>query len=310
MRGAPVSGGGHRIALVFADGVGLGAEAPDNPFVDAAPALRALLGGPLTRERVQRRDDLVLVALDAVLGVPGLPQSGTGQTTLFTGVNAQGQLGRHVPALPGPRLRALIAEHSVLRTLAARGRAVTFANAYTADYAARIESGEVRVSATTCAVLAAGVRFRLLDDLAAGRAVTWDVTGEAFARRAGVAPPLRSPEEAGAALARLAGEHDFTLYETFLTDLAGHARWEIRPEDAVGRLDGLLAGVVAARPADVTVLLTSDHGNVEEAAHRRHTANPVPLLAVGPAAPAFAGLGRLDQVAPRILDVLAGTAPL
>jgi 2,3-bisphosphoglycerate-independent phosphoglycerate mutase len=299
----------HRLLLVFADGVGLGAEVDENPFVGAAPELAALLGGPMTRERVQHGEGLVLEPLDAVLGVPGLPQSGTGQTTLFTGVNAQERLGRHVPALPGPRLRALIAEHSVMRALALAGEPVTFANAYTADYVERIERGEVKTSATTCAVLAAGVRFRLLDDLEEGRAVTWDITGEAFAQRAGIAAPLRSPREAGAALATLAGDHRLTLYETFLTDLAGHARWEVTPAAAVERLDGLLAGVFATRPADVTVLLTSDHGNVEEPWHRRHTTNPVPLLAVGPAAGAFAGLERLDQVAPRMLEVLLTREP-
>ena len=297
----------HRLLLVFADGVGLGAEGPDNPFVTApTPALRALLGGPLTAERAQRGSELVLVPLDAVLGVPGLPQSGTGQTTLFTGVNAQERLGHHVPALPGPRLRALLAEHSVLRLLAARGQPVTFANAYTAGYVAGLASGEVRSSATTCAVAAAGVPLRLLDDLAAGRAVSWDITGEELTRRAGGDVTRRTAEEAGAVLATLAGEHRFTLFETFLTDLAGHARWEITPASAVERLDGLLAGILAARSPAVTVLLTSDHGNVEEAEHRRHTTNPVPLLAVGPAAGAFADLTRLDEVAPRIRTVLGG----
>ncbi len=66
--------------------------------------------------------------------------------------------------------------------------------------------------------------------------------------------------------------------------------------------------MLAARPADVTVLLTSDHGNLEEPWHKSHTANPVPLLAVGPAAPAFAELTRLDEVAPRILAVLTGAS--
>jgi hypothetical protein len=300
----------HRLLLVFADGVGLAPEGTDNPFAsEPTPALRALLRGPLTAERTQRRAELALAALDACLGVPGLPQSGTGQTTLFTGINAQGVLGRHVPALPGPRLRALIAEHSVLAALARAGHAVTFANAYTADYAARIHAGEVRVSATTAAVLAAGVPLRLLPDLAAGRAVTWDVTGEHFAPRAGEGVPTVSAEAAGANLARLAGEHRFTLYETFLTDLAGHRRWGLEPAGAVARLDGLLAGVFTARPPDLTVLLTSDHGNLEEAGHGRHTRNPVPLLAVGPAAAAFAELTRLDEVAPRVRALLGTAAP-
>jgi hypothetical protein len=304
----------HRFLMIFSDGVGLASAGADNPFTAHAPALAALLDGPLTSERLEARrrlpgrglasGDLALAALDACLGVPGLPQSATGQTTLFTGVDAQGRLGRHVPALPGPRLRALLAEHSLLRVLAHAGHAVTFANAYTADYAARIAAGEVRVSATTAAVLAAGVPLRLLPDLAAGRAVTWDVTGELFARRAGEPVAIIAPEVAGANLAALAAVHRFTLYETFLTDLAGHGRWGLLPSGAVRLLDGLLAGALAARAADVTVLLTSDHGNVEEGAHTRHTRNPVPLLAVGPAAGAFADLSRLDQVAPRVREML------
>jgi hypothetical protein len=297
------------LLLVFVDGIGLGDESAENPFVAfPSPTLRALLGGPLTAERVQRRQDLALAALDAVLGVPGLPQSGTGQTTLFTGVNAQAALGRHVPALPGPRLRALIAEHSLLLALVRDGFAVTFANAYTADYVERLRRGELRISATTAAVLAAGLRLRLLDDLAAGRAVTWDVTGELFARRAGVPAAVVTAALAGERLAGLAGHHDFTLYETFLTDLAGHGRWGIAPQVAVAHLDGLLAGILAVRAADLTLLLTSDHGNLEEP-HTRHTTNPVPLLAVGPAAGAFADLTRLDQVAPRVRAVLGGDAP-
>ena len=249
---------------------------------------------------------VTLAALDAVLGVPGLPQSGTGQTTLFTGVNAQAAIGHHVPALPGPRLRRLLAEHSVLKRLAADGHAVTFANAYTADYAARLASGESRGSATTYAVLAAGIPLRTLEDLERGDAVTWDITGELFVRRAGVLLAPIVPELAGQRLARLAARHDFTLYETFLTDLAGHGRWGITASDAVAKLDGLLAGVLAARPPELTVLLTSDHGNLEEPWHKSHTSNPVPLLAVGPAAPAFADLTRLDEVAPRVRAVLRG----
>lgn len=300
----------HRLLLLFVDGIGLGAEEASNPFAgEATPALTGVLGGPLTAARAGARREIdgvpvVLAALDAVLGVAGLPQSGTGQTTLFTGVNAQAAIGHHVPALPGPRLRALLAEHSVLKRLATDGHSVTFANAYTADYATRLASGTSRGSATTYAVLAAGLPLRALDDLEHGEAVTWDVTGELFVRRASVRLEPIVPALAGERLARLAGRHDFTLYETFLTDLAGHGRWGISAADAVAKLDGLLAGVLAARPPELTVLLTSDHGNLEEPWHKSHTTNPVPLLAIGPAAPAFADLTRLDEVAPRVRAIL------
>lgn len=286
-----------------------------NPLTTApTPALRRLLGGPLTLEALERGHGAgtVLAALDAALGVPGLPQSATGQTALFTGVNAPTALGRHVTAFPGARLKEILARESVFRRAAERGLAVTFANAFTAGYLRRIESGGPRLSASTLAVAAGGLRFRDLDDLGRDRAVTWDVERDHFAARIrelhGVRPvaaPIPA-RVAGRHLAELAGDHRLTLYETFFTDLAGHRRWGLDPADAVRRLDGLLAGLLEHRPTEVTVVLTSDHGNLEEADHTIHTTNPVPLLAVGPAAHRFTGLTRIDQVAGRILEVLAG----
>jgi phosphopentomutase len=51
-------------------------------------------------------------------------------------------------------------------------------------------------------------------------------------------------------------------------------------------------------------VLVSDHGNLEAAEHTSHTRNPVPMLAIGPAADAFAGLERIDRVTPRLLRLL------
>jgi len=159
----------------------------------------------------------------------------------------------------------------------------------------------------TLAALAADVPLRDLDDLAGGRAVAWDVTRSRFREHAPETEPIAA-EEAGGHLAALAAEHDLTLWETFMTDLAGHRRRGWTAAEALARLDGLLAGLFASQPADLTVLVVSDHGNLEEAEHTRHTRNPVPLLAVGPDAAAFAGLARIDQVAPRLLARL-GVGP-
>lgn len=299
----------RRYLLLFVDGVGLAPEAPGNPLATVPmPALAAALGAPLTAEAVGRGGaGVALAALDAALGVPGLPQSATGQTALFTGVNAPAALGRHVAAFPGPRLGALLAAHSVLRRAAEAGRAVAFANPFSQGYFDEVAAGRRRHSATTLAALAAvpaGARLRDLDDLAAGRACAWDVRRDHLRR---FAPGLAEvgDEEAGGHLAALAAGHDLVLWETFMTDLAGHGRLGWSAAEALGRLDGLLSGVLAARSRELTVLLVSDHGNLEEAGHRRHTANPVPLLALGPDAAAFAGLGRIDELAPRLLDRLA-----
>ena len=122
----------HRLLLLFVDGVGLDQAGPANPLsVSPSPAFNRLLGGPLTSEQVQASPELVLTTLDATLGVEGLPQSATGQTTLFTGINAAKKLGRHVTAFPGPELREIIREHSVFRRVHEAGLDTTFANAYT-----------------------------------------------------------------------------------------------------------------------------------------------------------------------------------
>lgn len=295
-----------RLLLLFVDGIGLAPGGEGNPFSTVPmPELVRLLGGPLTLESCGEAPEIVLRPIDATLGVAGLPQSATGQTALLTGVNAPAALERHVAAFPGPRLGALLAEHSVLRRVEALGGRALFANALTPGYFAEVERGTRRHSATTLAALAAEGAVLGVDDLLAGRAATWDVTGEFLAERAGVCVAPVAPEEAGRRLAALAASYDFTLWETFMTDLAGHGRWGWTPAEALGRLDGLLGGVVRARAADLTVLLTSDHGNLEEAGHRRHTRNPVPLLAFGPLAGRFAALTALDQVTPAILAALA-----
>ncbi|HSM12536.1 MAG TPA: metalloenzyme [Thermoanaerobaculia bacterium] len=294
-----------RFLLLFVDGVGLGPATAGNPLVrPGLPALHGSLGGPLTIERAGHvGEGAALAALDAALGVEGLPQSATGQTALFTGINAPELLGRHVAAFPGPRLAALLAEHSLLRAAASRGHRVTFANPYSRRNFDEVEGGRRRHSATTLAVLAAGIPLRDLDDLAAGRACAWDVTRERFRAWAPEVEPVAA-RSAGEHLAAVAAENDLTLWETFMTDLAGHRRLGWTPEQALERLDGLLAGLLALRPADLTVLLVSDHGNLEEPAHRSHTRNPVPLVAIGPEARSFGDLDRLDRLAPRLLSRL------
>lgn len=295
----------RRYLLLFVDGVGLAPAGEDNPLSRVPmPALAGRIGGALTRDRVGRGEGWALAALDATLGVDGLPQSATGQTALFTGQNAPALLGRHVPALPGPRLGELLAEHSVLRRAGELERSAIFANPFSPRYFAEVEQRRRRHSATTLAALAGRQRLRDLADLAAGRACAWDVTRESFRAWEPDVEPVAA-EVAGRHLAALAGNHDLTLWETFMTDLAGHQRREWTADLALTRLDGLLAGLFERLPTDLTLLMVSDHGNLEEASHRSHTRNPVPLLAIGSDAEAFAALERIDEVAPLLLARLA-----
>lgn len=297
----------HRLLFVFVDGVGLAPETETNPLAASATlALTSLLGGPLTSERVGEAEDRLLVSLDARLGVDGLPQSATGQTTLLTGVNGAELMERHVTAFPGPRLQALLGEKSLFLEARRAGLRATFANAYTAGYLEALERGARRRSATTVAVQAAGLPFRTVEDLLRGEAVSWDVTRDLFGSRTGESLAPIEARRAGSHLAGIAASHHLTLYETFVTDLAGHSRWGVSPEDALSRLDGLLAGLLESLDPGITLLLTSDHGNLEDATTRGHTLNPVPLLVCGPLAPAFRGLESLVEVTPTVLASLRG----
>ena len=295
--------------------------------------------------------------LDARLGVPGLPQSATGQATILTGINAPRRVGRHVSAIPDRRVRELLEEDNLFRMLRRAGRRGTFANAYTPAYFARKRP---HISSTTRSLMAADIPLRRLDDLTAGRALFHDYTNETLRKRgvrgdalgsrpapfsaergssagtdsAGsgaaslpaarssahgparrltnphpVAAPLiaaRSAEEAADILFGLAQEHDFTLHEHFLTDLAGHRGTDDERVAAARRIEGLVEHLAkGAASHDVLFLVVSDHGNLEDLGVRTHTMHPVPFLAWGPGAEKAVGIASdLTHVTPAILASL------
>ncbi|MGC8838574.1 MAG: metalloenzyme [Anaerolineae bacterium] len=297
------------LLFVFLDGVGLGPAGDHNPLArHPTPRLQALLSGPLTLEHVGQEDGVVLQALDATLGIPGLPQSATGQTSLFTGANAAVLVGGHLSAHPGPRLRDLIAARSLLKRAVARGYRATFANGYSAWYWQRVEAGEQRHSASTLTALAAGLPLRTEADVREGQALFWDVT-HAFVRTWVPEVPPRTPEEAAQILLGLTRQHDLVLYESFLWDLAGHGRVPLPEADAVALLDGLLGALAEGLGPGDTLMVTSDHGNFEDARRRIHTANPVPLLAVGASSACFQEVGSLVEVAGAVLRALEACPP-
>jgi hypothetical protein len=297
------------VLFIFLDGFGLGRPDDSNPFWRyPAPFLEGLLGQRLTQALFVERSDLLARGVDACLGVPGVPQSATGQTALFTGVNAPALLGTHVTGYPNGRLQEIIAEHSILKRAAAAGRRATFANAYTDVYWQLVEEGKRRHSATTLTNLAAGLPFRDFRDLARGQAVYWDFTHSIFPRYFGIRGAYRRPAEAGRNLATLGREYDLVLYESFLPDMIGHRRLPHTPRWLVHALDAFLQGVVESmRPAD-SLVLCSDHGNFEDMETKLHTENPVLLLVVGPAAELFRQARAITDVTPAILRALDASA--
>jgi len=300
----------RRVLFLFVDGIGLGSDDPQvNPFAAAhTPTLEGLLGRRLTLvDEPVHGEQALLIPLDATLGVPGLPQSATGQTALLTGINAPQVVGRHVTAYPTAQLRALLAEHNLFRKVGALGGRVTLANAYTPEYFKAVEAGTLRHAAITYSAISAGIALRTVEDLRAGRAVFHDLTN-ARPRSWGYDLPLITPREAGVNLAGLARDHDLTVFEFFITDLAAHGRIAVDPQRVVEMVDDLLGGVVgSADLEELLILLASDHGNLEDRGQASHTRNPVPALIVGRGRDAVgAGLQAITDVTPAICRWLAG----
>ncbi|WP_412070233.1 alkaline phosphatase family protein [Rubrivirga sp. IMCC43871] len=296
------------LLFLFLDGVGLGPE-PDNPFATLGlPAFERLAGGQrwIRAARPVRQPDATFIPIDATLGVDGLPQSGTGQAALFTGLNAARTHGNHFGPYPPTTVRPDVAEHSVFARLVAAGvpaARLAFGNAYP-DRFFRAAEARGRWTVTTLAARSAGVRLRTADDLSAGTALTADLTGALWAHLLDDAYRPISEAEAAQRLAALLDAHAFVLQEYFLTDKAGHSRDPERAARVLLSLDRFLGALLDTLPDDVTLLITSDHGNIEALGTKSHTTNPVPLVAWGPGAAAFADCRSLLDVTPAIIDWL------
>ncbi len=296
-----------KVCFVFLDGVGLGEPGPQNPLSDPAnvPFLTRLLGSPPVAGHETRKPGLLFVPLDACLGVPGLPQSATGQTALFTGANAPAILGHHASTRPGETLQAVIAEKSVLKQARDAGFRPLFANAFTKGYWERAMRRHPGHSASTLSAMAAGIDLLTTEDLARGRAVYWDITHEVGSALLGrELPPPIPPEQAGQNLARLMDDFDLVLFESFLTDLAGHGRLPMPPSQVVRTVDRFLKGLLENLSEGITLVLSSDHGNLEDVSVKTHTRNPVPLLVVGPGWKCFLDARAITDVTPGIMATL------
>lgn len=292
------------VLFVFLDGVGIGEADPSrNPFLTAElPTLRGLLGGSvptLKDPTVAHEGDRSAVAfpLDACLGLPGLPQSGTGQASLLTGQNAAALFGRHFGPWVPVSLRPLVRDGSILRTSQADGASVTFANAYPLSWQRRPRLR--RIAGPPLAALGADVLNRSQAELATGKAVSSEIVNEVWREHWPQARiPRVSAREAGATLGRIADGHDLTFFAHYNTDTVGHGGDARECAGALERVDRFLAGILESLPREHLLLVASDHGNIEEL-EAGHTRNPALGLLVGPHAPARAReMASLTDIAP------------
>ncbi|MGD1044376.1 MAG: metalloenzyme [Bacteroidota bacterium] len=274
------------VVLLFLDGVGIGKKDTDvNPFFRARmPTLTTLCGGELPHTPFKRKstDQAEVIAINATLGVPGLPQSGTGQTAIFTGVNGAKKFGRHFGPYAPSILRQVIAEKNIFCRLKAIGKSAVFANAFPQRFFDYTESGSRRLTVTTLSCQLTGIPLLTAHELQRDEGISADYIRTQWPELGHPEIKPITPKTAGKHLAHIAAQYDFTLFEYWLTDHAGHSQKMAFAVEVLERFDEFLSGFLESFDSSNTLLMiVSDHGNIEDLSTKSHTRNRVPCILIG-----------------------------
>jgi hypothetical protein len=297
----------NKVVLVFFDGIGIDSKKTSNPFpIGDMKYITSIVGGSLTSEHFIEGPKLVFKGLDACLGIKGIPQSATGQTALFAGINAPVILGYHFPAFPNKALRDILQKNNLFKEAVETGIRATFANAYTPGYFELVQEGKRKHSVTTISVMASGLPFRRISDLQEGRAVYWDITNRYLQEKSDIEIPTIDPFSAGMNLAALLDENDLVVFESFLPDIIGHRRSLQQAVDLCSLMDRFIEGIVSGMCDKSTLVIASDHGNMEDMSTSAHTKNPALFISIGENAGAFSGVEAITGIKSTILSILSG----
>lgn len=303
-----------RVLFIFLDGIGLGEDDPaTNPFARAEmPNLNRLLDGrTLLRGAAPfHGEQATLLAINPAVGVSGLPQSATGQAVLVTGINIPAELGYHYGPKPNREVAAYLKDASLFSRFIREGRKAALLNAYPPRYFQGIDSGKRLYSSIPLAVTNAGLPLFRQDALYAGHALSADFTGEGWRNMLGFPDsPVMDPRQAGRKLAALAKAYDFSLFEYWASDYAGHKQDMETAVELMETFDAVLGGLTDAWSNAGLILVTSDHGNMEDLSTRKHTGADVPALVIGErtAREEFTrGMKDLTDIAPAIWRTVMG----
>jgi 2,3-bisphosphoglycerate-independent phosphoglycerate mutase len=288
------------VLFIFIDGIGIGDK---NPVYNPFAKLPSKYFITFNDNHVQKApSEGIIIPTRADLEVEGLPQSATGQATLLTGVNTAKLLGYHLEGLPNAALKKIIIRENIFKKLTLLGYRVTFANAYRPSF---LTHRKRRISVTTTAALSADLRLRTLDDIAHGEAVYQDYTN-CFLIHRGFQVKEASASNAAEILIRLLQDYDFILYEYFLTDIVGHKKKMNEALEQVKKIDDLIEALIEKLDLDKCLLVvTSDHGNLEDLRSKFHTPNKVPTIVWGKDALSFSQeISSLEDITPAIISYL------
>ena len=282
----------HNVLMVFLDGVGIGKKDElNNPFFKYGfKAFENIFGKIPSLENQSLTNGVhFLFPTDATLGVEGLPQSGTGQSALFCGFNAPKFVGKHFGPYPYSTTIPILQKESILVYFKEKYKSSYFANAYPKAFFDYINSGRSRLSVTTLTCKLTGIKLNRVSDVSTGKALTAELTNERWNQRLGYKLKVIKPKTAARRLLRIAKKYKFTLYEYYLSDHLGHLRLANEFEKLYAEMDEFLFTLLnEVDSKEMTIVICSDHGNLEDLSIKTHTRNPALTITAGKSAKAIA----------------------
>ena len=293
------------VIFIFIDGVGIGNDSDENPFqVDSYESFQILSGGSFFKSgKGVQNSNHIYKAIDANLEVEGLPQSGTGQTTLFSGKNASKVIGKHFGPYPHSGIKHLLKEESVFNAVKESGKKPYFLNAYPPIFFEHAQRRN-RWSCTTLMTKNAEIRLNSTEDILDEKALTAEIVQNAWRERLGIDIPKITPTDAAQRLLNIVPDHDLVLYEYYLTDKAGHKKSLEDARRVMQPLDEFLLHIIKHKRSEDTLVITSDHGNLEDLSVKTHTRNEVPLFVIGEGIDHFCKVESLVDVKEGIMKSL------
>lgn len=294
--------------FIFWDGVGFGKKNPAvNPFFSAhLPTFQKLFNGNIPSTSFKRfsSDIVSLSPVNTTLGVAGLPQSGTGQTAMMTGINASKFIGKHFGPHPYSTLIPIIKEHNLFKQLQRMNKTFYFANGYPRRYFDYIFGPKGKIPTIALSYLSTGYGLNTHDKIKNHTAISADISGSRWKELGHDDIEPESPSEAGKRFYSFGGSNDLVFFEYFVTDHAGHSQEMALSIEMLERMDGFLSGVLDAfHPARDMLLMVSDHGNIEDLSVKTHTRNQVPLIVIGYHHHYFASrIKKLSDITPAIIS--------
>ncbi len=271
--------------MIFLDGVGIGQkDYQSNPFFKFGSKMFENIFGeiPSIEKSKLERNGIYLFPSDARMGISGLPQSGTGQVSIFCGINAPEFVGKHFGPFPYSTTIPIIAENNILKYFKDENKIAYFANAYPKVFFEYINSGKSRLNTTALCCKLSDIRLNTVDEVINEKALTAEITNERWNKRLNYNLKEIRPGEGARRLINIALQNDFTLYEYFLTDHLGHGRIQDEFDSIYNTIDEFLFAILNEINSDkMTLIICSDHGNFEDLSVKTHTLNPALTITAG-----------------------------